>query len=156
MLGAEEHGVFGGVGFGEIEDIAPRLPRSVGGDGTGVHDDGAARGHTLVGIRAQGRHMIQRSAGALVGGRGIHGHPRDEKAPHSDGGDQDQHRQGRRQNVHLTSGCPPAASVGVSADLYTPFQSLDAAIHHGDHAAGDDALVIQPLGLGDGQVGDQR
>ena len=34
-------------------------------------------------------------------------------------------------------------------------QSLDAAVHLGDHAAGDDAGIVQALGLRHGQVGDQ-
>ena len=49
MLGAEEQSVVGGVGFGEIEEVAPRFPRGVGGNGTGGHDGGDTRGQALVG-----------------------------------------------------------------------------------------------------------
>ena len=40
--------------------------------------------------------------------------------------------------------------------LHALVDSLDTAVHLGDHTAGDDALLIQRLRLGDGDLGNQR
>ena len=154
MLGAEEQGVIGGVGLGEIEEVAPGLPRGVGCNGTGGHGNRTVRGEALVGACAQGRQI----AHGFVGGRGIHGGAGDEEAAHRQGGGEDQHRQHQKDGGDGAAG---GGSGGLCGD-HGGSRGLSHLAHAGDlggiQAVADLTVVqVQPhpllAGMAEGLLG---